>query len=200
MRQAAQPAADRESLAGLVERVTFHDSGFCVLRVKTRGHHDLITVTVTVPIILSTEQYQEFLATGLTKHLLGSYLFLQLALQLCLRAAIRFDDRTPPEPGLANPAASFRSDHGRGNGRHLGREVRAGQGCCCAHGRCHGFDRDHGPPPLAAQPRSVAEQAAHRLAQPRADPEGEAGRKRGSPSAPIPASSRKRCTRPTAGR
>ena len=40
-----QPATDRESLAGLVERVTFHneDSGFCVLRVKARGQRDLIT-------------------------------------------------------------------------------------------------------------------------------------------------------------
>ena len=40
------PAADRENLAGLVERVTFHneDSGFCVLRVKARGQRDLITV------------------------------------------------------------------------------------------------------------------------------------------------------------
>jgi exodeoxyribonuclease V alpha subunit len=37
---------DRENLAGLVERVTFHneDSGFCVLRVKARGQRDLITV------------------------------------------------------------------------------------------------------------------------------------------------------------
>jgi exodeoxyribonuclease V alpha subunit len=35
-----QPAPDRENLlAGLVERVTFHneDSGFCVLRVEARG-------------------------------------------------------------------------------------------------------------------------------------------------------------------
>jgi exodeoxyribonuclease V alpha subunit len=33
-------------LAGLVERVTFHsaESGFCVLRVKVRGHRDLVTV------------------------------------------------------------------------------------------------------------------------------------------------------------
>ncbi|WP_299655728.1 ATP-dependent RecD-like DNA helicase [uncultured Jannaschia sp.] len=32
-------------LAGLVERVTFHsaDSGFCVLRLKARGHRDLVT-------------------------------------------------------------------------------------------------------------------------------------------------------------
>ena len=46
MRQAVQPAADRENLAGLVERVTFHneESGFCVLRVKVRGQRDLITV------------------------------------------------------------------------------------------------------------------------------------------------------------
>ena len=41
-----QPAPQRENLAGLVERVTFHneDSGFCVLRVKARGQRDLITV------------------------------------------------------------------------------------------------------------------------------------------------------------
>jgi exodeoxyribonuclease V alpha subunit len=42
------PEADetREVLAGLVERVTFHneESGFCVLRVKARGHKDLLTV------------------------------------------------------------------------------------------------------------------------------------------------------------
>jgi exodeoxyribonuclease V alpha subunit len=36
----------RQPLAGLIERVTFHnaESGFCVLRVKVRGHHDLVTV------------------------------------------------------------------------------------------------------------------------------------------------------------
>src|SRR3954470_16179403 len=36
------PAAEREALAGLVERVTFHspENGFCVLRVKARGHPD----------------------------------------------------------------------------------------------------------------------------------------------------------------
>ncbi|BFL66134.1 hypothetical protein SKB0092_42130 (plasmid) [Roseomonas mucosa] len=43
-------AADRspptEALAGLVERVTYHnaENGFCVLRVKARGHRDLVTV------------------------------------------------------------------------------------------------------------------------------------------------------------
>ncbi len=43
----AQGAApDREALAGVVERVTFHnpENGFCVLRIKARGHRDLITV------------------------------------------------------------------------------------------------------------------------------------------------------------
>jgi exodeoxyribonuclease V alpha subunit len=36
----------QEVLAGLVERVTFHnsDNGFCVLRAKARGHRDLVTV------------------------------------------------------------------------------------------------------------------------------------------------------------
>jgi exodeoxyribonuclease V alpha subunit len=35
-----------EVLAGLVERVTFHnaENGFCVLRIKARGHRDLVTV------------------------------------------------------------------------------------------------------------------------------------------------------------
>jgi exodeoxyribonuclease V alpha subunit len=36
----------REPLSGLVERITFHsaETGFCVLRVKVRGHRDLVTV------------------------------------------------------------------------------------------------------------------------------------------------------------
>jgi len=35
-----------ETIAGLIERVTFHnpENGFCVLRVKVRGHRDLVTV------------------------------------------------------------------------------------------------------------------------------------------------------------
>ena len=48
---APSPApADRgpptEALAGLVERVTYHnaENGFCVLRVKARGQRDLVTV------------------------------------------------------------------------------------------------------------------------------------------------------------
>src|ERR1043166_2403411 len=41
-----QPAASTsEVLVGVVERVTFHseESGFCVLRVKARGHRELVT-------------------------------------------------------------------------------------------------------------------------------------------------------------
>jgi exodeoxyribonuclease V alpha subunit len=43
---AAVATAPRETLAGLVERVTFHneETGFCVLRVKARGQRDLVTV------------------------------------------------------------------------------------------------------------------------------------------------------------
>ena len=39
-------AGEREHLAGLVERVTFHspESGFCVLWVKVRGERDLVTL------------------------------------------------------------------------------------------------------------------------------------------------------------
>ena len=41
----APKTAPNEVLAGLVDRVTFHNSenGFCVLRVKARGQRDLIT-------------------------------------------------------------------------------------------------------------------------------------------------------------
>ena len=40
-----QSDSTTEVLAGLVERVTFHnaENGFCVLRVKARGHRDLVT-------------------------------------------------------------------------------------------------------------------------------------------------------------
>ena len=40
------PPSEHEVLAGLVERVTFHnaENGFCVLRAKARGHRDLVTV------------------------------------------------------------------------------------------------------------------------------------------------------------
>jgi exodeoxyribonuclease V alpha subunit len=39
-------SSNQEVLAGLIERVTFHnaENGFCVLRIKARGHRDLVTV------------------------------------------------------------------------------------------------------------------------------------------------------------
>ena len=43
----SQPdSSTREVLAGLVERVTFHnaENGFCVLRAKARGHRNMVTV------------------------------------------------------------------------------------------------------------------------------------------------------------
>src|SRR5262245_40335010 len=43
----SQPESSaQEVLAGLVERVTFHnaENGFCVLRAKARGHRELVTV------------------------------------------------------------------------------------------------------------------------------------------------------------
>ena len=45
MKPQPEPSA-QEVLAGLVERVTYHnaENGFCVLRTKVRGHRDLITL------------------------------------------------------------------------------------------------------------------------------------------------------------
>jgi exodeoxyribonuclease V alpha subunit len=46
MSQHRQGQSDKESLAGWVERVTFHslETGFCVLRIKARGSRDLVTL------------------------------------------------------------------------------------------------------------------------------------------------------------
>ena len=49
--------SSQEVLAGIVERVTFHngDNGFCVLRAKARGHRDLVTVIGYAAIISAGE-------------------------------------------------------------------------------------------------------------------------------------------------
>src|SRR3954470_5288180 len=51
---------EREALAGLVERVTFHspETGFCVLRVKVRGQRDLVTVVGAAAAITAGEFVQ----------------------------------------------------------------------------------------------------------------------------------------------
>jgi exodeoxyribonuclease V alpha subunit len=60
----AKTAADadrgREPLSGLVERVTFHsaETGFCVLRVKVRGHQDLVTVLGSAAEVHAGESIQ----------------------------------------------------------------------------------------------------------------------------------------------
>ncbi len=48
---------ESESLAGQVERVTFHspDSGFCVLRIKPRGSRELVTLVGSTPMIQAGE-------------------------------------------------------------------------------------------------------------------------------------------------
>src|SRR3977135_3069736 len=45
MKPTPEPSA-QEGLAGLVERVTYHnaENGFCVLRAKARGYRDLVTL------------------------------------------------------------------------------------------------------------------------------------------------------------
>ena len=48
---------DQEVLAGLVERVTYHnpENGFCVLRTKARGHRDLVTVVGHAAMVAAGE-------------------------------------------------------------------------------------------------------------------------------------------------
>jgi exodeoxyribonuclease V alpha subunit len=56
----ALTASSTEVLAGLVDRVTFHNSenGFCVLRVKARGQRDLITLVGHAAMISAGEFVQ----------------------------------------------------------------------------------------------------------------------------------------------
>ena len=60
MRQQSSPSTPTEVLAGLVERVTFHngENGFCVLQVKARGQRDLITVLGHAAMISAGEFVQ----------------------------------------------------------------------------------------------------------------------------------------------
>jgi exodeoxyribonuclease V alpha subunit len=47
------PAVELDHLAGLVERVTFHNeqSGFCVLRLKVKGERELVTLIGHTPVV-----------------------------------------------------------------------------------------------------------------------------------------------------
>jgi integrase len=55
-----------EVLAGLVERVTYHnaENGFCVLRAKARGHRDVVTVVGHAATIAAGEWVTAALLTG----------------------------------------------------------------------------------------------------------------------------------------
>jgi exodeoxyribonuclease V alpha subunit len=59
-RRGIAPAPEREALAGLVERVTYHnpENGFCVLRVKVRGQRELLTVVGAAASISAGEFVQ----------------------------------------------------------------------------------------------------------------------------------------------
>jgi len=46
-----------EQISGVIERVTFHndDSGFCELRVKTKGHREETTIVGSLPSVAAGE-------------------------------------------------------------------------------------------------------------------------------------------------
>src|SRR6202140_1115942 len=57
MKTQPTPSSNREVLAGLVERVTDQnaENGFCVIRVKARGHRDLVTIVGHAAVISAGE-------------------------------------------------------------------------------------------------------------------------------------------------
>ena len=60
-------ASSQEVLAGLVERVTFHneENGFCVLRTRARGHRDLVTVIGQAAAISAGKWVTQFCSRSL---------------------------------------------------------------------------------------------------------------------------------------
>jgi exodeoxyribonuclease V alpha subunit len=50
-----QPDAKTDVLAGLIERVHNPENGFCVLRLKARGHRDLVTTAGHAAMISAGE-------------------------------------------------------------------------------------------------------------------------------------------------
>ena len=57
MNSTVSDKAMAEEVSGLIERVTFHndENGFCVLRVKVRGHRDEVTVLGSLPSVTAGE-------------------------------------------------------------------------------------------------------------------------------------------------
>src|SRR5271169_3324201 len=57
MMRTPPPPAHPETVSGLVERVTFHneENGFSVLKVKAKGHRDLVTVVGALPSVSAGE-------------------------------------------------------------------------------------------------------------------------------------------------
>ena len=55
-----QASEDTEVLAGLVERVVFHNpnTGFCVLKVEARGRREAVTIVGHAPLISGGEFVQ----------------------------------------------------------------------------------------------------------------------------------------------
>ena len=53
----AGSAPEFERIAGLVERVTFHNeqNGFCVLRLKVKGERELVTLISHTPAVTPGE-------------------------------------------------------------------------------------------------------------------------------------------------
>ena len=161
-------SSDREVLAGLVERVTFHnlENGFCVLRTKARGHRDLVTVV----------GHAGHGGTGGVDHRLGRVgqrphprSAVQGALHAHLRAVLgrghrevsRLRHDPGHRPGLCPQAGpgvrreGFRRDRGRARTPARGDRHREGAGEAdhrCL-GRAEGDPRDHGVP---AQPTASA--------------------------------------------
>ena len=59
----------QEVLAGLVERVTYHNvkNGFCVLRAKARGHRDVVTVVGRTATVILGQGARRVIGVGRVK-------------------------------------------------------------------------------------------------------------------------------------
>ncbi|WP_286194731.1 hypothetical protein [Synechococcus sp. CCY 0621] len=157
-----------EVLAGSIERVTFHnaENGFCVLRIKARGHRDLVTVvghaaeisagewvTVSGTWVNSREHGQQFRASFLRASAPTTAEWIEKYLGSCMIRGIgptHDVDTLAAEPAIFLPT-QLRDERHREVGRTIPwAEQRLGLELTPRQGAPTGRSSHSGPPPPPA--------------------------------------------------
>ena len=109
MKQQRQAETEKEAVAGLVERVTFHspETGFCVLRIKTRGNPDLVPDSCVLRLQTSFIGVSDILICIFPMPLRMLFFFPLHAMNQHTRIELLFKTHNSQRPPQT-PAASFK--------------------------------------------------------------------------------------------